>query len=256
MSFAAVAWPVPRAWASRQKNPITLPAAVVVGAAWIGLALFGHELHQGLSDEHHGPASFVSPVVRAAAWALMIVAMMGPVVLSAVTFLRANTLSWRRGRATVQFLLVYVLMWMTVAVPAWMLEAEVNRVDSPYRPVVAAGALLVAAGWQTTGLKHLALDDCHRPHTLPPRGWRAMKGVGSFAVRHAWACIRTCAPLMLAVAVAAASIPAAHLPIMAAAAGGMVFERRSRHPRKAARMVAIALVITATACLLLAGGSD
>jgi predicted metal-binding membrane protein len=108
-------------------------------------------------------------------------------------------------------------------------------------------ALALAAGWQLTVHKRRALQDCHRPAPLPPRGRRATVGVIRFGVRNGLACVRSCWAMMLAMGVATSATTF----WIVAVAGIVTTEKLSRRPRKATR--AAAAVLAAGAVVVAVG---
>lgn len=246
----AARWSLPtRPW------PV-LAAALVVATAWMALAAIGGEGHAGM---HHGAgssamdgmqgmrhdhASAAQPfAVALALWALMTVAMMGPAALPALRHVAVNTLRWRRGRAVSLFAAVVLALWTVFG--AAVLLARPLWEDA--RPSVAlAAGLALAAAWQLTALKRRALGDCHRTSPLPPRGRRADAGVVRFGLLNGGACMRSCWPLMLVMALA----PSAPLLWMAGLTVVVTAEKSTRRPRRATRAVAALLGVAAGVALL------
>src|SRR4029077_14721509 len=100
-------------------------------------------------------------------WLLMATAMMVPASMPAVSHVGTKSLFWRRRRATVEFLAVFLALW--IAVGAAVLEplSGWGPAGSAYG---LAAALALAALWQLTPLKRKAMLACHRSRPLPPRG--------------------------------------------------------------------------------------
>jgi predicted metal-binding membrane protein len=189
-----------------------------------------------------------SAAAALAMWALMVVAMMVPTVLPVIRHVAAASLRRRRGRAVAIFTGAYVAMWLVAglaliaAVRSWSLL--------PGWPALLSVAAL-AVGWQLTSAKRRALQDCHRAARLPLSGRAADVGVARFAAFHAWACVRSCWALMLAMAVVDVARPAWMVALSAVA----LLEKRAERPRRAARIGAggIAAVAAVSALLLALG---
>jgi len=113
---------------------------------------------------------------------------------------------------------------------------------------VLAAVLAIAAAWQLTSAKRRALNACHLPSPLPPRGWRASAGVARFGLRNGGACVGSCWAAMLAMAV----VPSSHLLWMASLTGFVVTEKLSRRPRHATARGAALLAATALAAAVAA----
>ncbi len=169
-----------------------------------------------------------------AMWLAMVVAMMFPAAVPAAQHVAANSLRWRRWRATATFLAVYAVIWIAfgallfAASPLW---SAVNRT------AVFAIALALAAGWQLTAYKRRGLRDCHLSSPLPPRGSRATAGVIRFASRNGGACLRSCWAMMLAMAVASSMT----IFWMVAITGIVTTEKLVTKPRQATRIAALVL---------------
>ena len=130
-------------------------AAAVAAGAWalvLAPVVGGSEL-QAAHDEAHAAAPFAA---GAAAWVLMVVAMMLPTALPAARFHALGALWRRRGRTVALFLGGYVAVWVAFGAVAVPLGALV-----PLAPV-----LLVAVAWELTPLKWRALRGCHLPEPL------------------------------------------------------------------------------------------
>jgi predicted metal-binding membrane protein len=243
----------------------TLWVELGVGAAWIALTL-GALAGQSASGEgpgwasgplwicmtgmagtggggtsHAAASSALAPgdlVAGLPMWALMSVAMMVPPALPAVVHVAGRSLYWRRRRATLEFLAIFLAIW--VAYGALVL-APLRSWGATASGYALAAALALAALWQLTPLKRRAMRACHRSRPLPPRGWRASAGVASFALRNGGACLASCWALMLAAAIAGP----ATLAWMAAATAAIVAERLQPRPRRTSRRVAALLAAAA-----------
>lgn len=162
--------------------------------------------------------------------ALMAVATMLPPAMPAVRHVAVNSLYWRRRRATVEFLLVFVGIW--VAFDLVVLGA-LSRWGWGASPAAAAAALAVAAIWQLTPLKRRAMLACHRARPLPPHGWRATAGVADFGLRHGGACLGSCWAMMLTTAFV--GLP--RFAWMAVLTTLITVERLNLKPKRTARRV-------------------
>jgi predicted metal-binding membrane protein len=177
----------------------------------------------------------------------MLGAMMAPLLAQNLTWVRAQSLSARRRRATGLFLTGYLLPWVLAMGGLWAvmgLLVLATRHDLAALGLAAGLCLL----WQGTPAKAAALRRCHRIPALPAFGLRAEWASLAYGLESAAWCIAACWALMLA---AFAHTPA-HLWLMAGAFGVALSERYSRAPAIRARpilLLAGAAVIALTLAL-------
>jgi predicted metal-binding membrane protein len=123
----------------------------------------------GLSDPHaHRPAIHQSAVSASAAldWLFMLAAMMAPVMIQPIQFVRGSSLARRRTRSTLLFVAGYTAVWMFAG--ALMLLLAVSLGSSGLPPHVRVGAVfLIALIWQCSPAKQACLNRCHALWALP-----------------------------------------------------------------------------------------
>lgn len=140
-------------------------------------------------------------------WAVMVAAMMLPLVFDHLQYAATRSLWRRRQRAMLGFLCGYVAVWMLAGIAA-MAAASV---------LTATVAVAIAFLWQLTPWKRRALVACHRTMPLAPEGWRA----DGDCLRCGWsigsACVVTCGAMMLACVAIGHSLPAMVVVTMIAA---------------------------------------
>lgn len=173
---------------------------LAIVAAWAAVVGF-HAGPAGLASagHHHGVHARPSVLAALPMWTVMCIAMMVPAALPAVRHVGTNSLRWRQQRAIVEFLVVYVGVWVAFGVATLSALALVDgRLPSD---VVLAAALGAAAVWQVLPYQRYFLRACHRTVPLPPRGWRAAAGCARFGFRHGRACLGVCGPLMVVMTV-------------------------------------------------------
>ncbi len=223
------------------------------GAAWAGGSVWfchlaGAGTTSGLGGAAvSGPAPEVASLVAGLPmWALMAVAMMLPTAMPAVRHVAVNSLYWRRRRAVVEFIAVYLGIWALFST----LVLGVAAARAPTGSALAVPLVLaVAALWQLTPLKRRALRACHQPRALPPYGWRATAGVARFGLGNGGACLASCWALMLTMAV----VSSARLAWMAALTALIAIEKLNLKPARTARRTGLLLgaaAIAATAITL------
>ena len=175
-------------------------AALLAGAAGHGAPSPGHEHHA-----HVHAAAFPAAL---AGWALMALAMMGPVALPAVRHVALNSLRARRQWAMALYTAVYVAVWVAFGALALLLVRGVHAALMLDDRALLVLALVAAATWQLTRAKRRAVLACRRTVPLPPAGLRADLGCARFAVAQALRCVRSCWALMVVMAFAGHASPA------------------------------------------------
>lgn len=216
----------------------TRVAGVCIAAAWVGLAV--QAFQPSWTDQHHGPMLTGHVPDRGVIggvgwWVVMVVAMMGPAMLGHLHHVAENSLRRRRARAVTLFAAAYLAVWSLPALPVVLLE---NRVDRD-GPVVLVSVVMFAAIWQLLPVTGQGLRDCHRTVALPIIGRVADLAVIQFGRTAGWACVRTCAALMLV------TIATGHnLAVMVAVTATILWERMSITPDRTTRHIAVGLSLT------------
>jgi predicted metal-binding membrane protein len=163
-------------------------------------------------------------------WALMAAAMMLTTAMPAIRHVAVNSLYWRRRRAVLEFLTVFLGVWVIFSAVVLGLLASWKPASSA---TVLAGVLALATLWQLTPLKRRALRACHHPRVLPPHGWRATVGVAHFGLSNGGACLASCWAMMLTMAVVSSPM----LLWMALFTGLITAEKLNLKPGRTARRV-------------------
>jgi predicted metal-binding membrane protein len=130
-------------------------------------------------------------------WALMVAAMMPPLVITSLRHVRDRSFARRRARATLLFLLGYVLVWITAG---FVLQAMTlaARWAVP-RPLLCFGVVVaIAILWQVSPAKQLCLNRCHRRPHLAAFDLGADRDVFTFGLMNGAWCVGSCWALMLA----------------------------------------------------------
>lgn len=143
-------------------------------------------------------ALFASVSVPSAAlgWLMMLVAMMAPMTMPALSFIRSSSFASRRGRMSAFFLAGYALVWMGVGVGMTAFELVLRWIlPGSWLPALALG--LVALIWQASPVKQRCLNRCHSHRPLPAFGWEADWGALRMGLVHGGWCVGSCWALML-----------------------------------------------------------
>ena len=161
----------------------------------------GHHMHEGhhamgpSDDVHSTWASWLSAWEH---WALMVAAMMLPVIAPQVRRMAVRSLWSRRHRAAVTFVLGYVAVWLVVgaALVSVVLALDGHEQLAPWLAVV----LLLAAGWQVSGPRKRMLRRCASLRLGAATGHSADLDCARAGLRSGLRSVFTCGPLMVAMA--------------------------------------------------------
>jgi predicted metal-binding membrane protein len=172
---------------------VQTPLVVASGACWIALAFWPHHVHaRSWSRLDLGGAALD--------WALMLGAMMVPLLGPALHHLRTQSFVTRRARVSALFVIAYLAVWMLAGTVVF----GVSRLGWPIVGLVAL--------WQISPFKQRALNRLFRHPTIPAFGLAADLGAVRFGLGHGAFCIGSCWALMALGFV----FPSAHWPIMIA----------------------------------------
>jgi len=138
----------------------------------------------------------VSPAQIASGSALMIAAMMLPLIIAPLRHVRDRSFARQRTRATILFAAGYGVVWMIAAV-VLQLIAFVARWAAP-APLLCFGlALVTAILWQVSPTKQWCLNRCHRRPHLAAFGAAADRDAFDFGLTNGASCAGSCWALML-----------------------------------------------------------
>lgn len=137
-----------------------------------------------------------APARLGAAWALMIVAMMAPLIVAPLRHVRDRSFARRRTRAALLFAAGYFAGWLIAGTALQVLALVMRSVVLD--PVLAlALAACIAIAWQISPAKQWCLNRCHRQPELAAFGAAADRDALAFGVSHGAACVGACWALML-----------------------------------------------------------
>jgi predicted metal-binding membrane protein len=180
----------------------------------------------------------VDPVRWGIEWALMIVAMMFPLLVPMVRHVAARSFAARRERSVGLFVASYAMVWLAAAAASSVAlvaaRAGLQTLHlAPWAGLICCG---VAAQWQVSAAKRRAINRCHGTVALRPWGRDADRDAIGFGMLHGTRCVRSCLPVMLLPLVGGYGLPA-----MAAIAAILLAERARDRPQY--RLSAIALLL-------------
>ena len=159
-------------------------------------------------------------------WLAMLLAMMPPLLWLPLTHVWQRSLTERRIRAVVLFLVGYLAPWLVATAILTGLAIGL-RLATASALTAFAIALATAVLWQATPLRAQCLRRCHDLEPLPAFGLAADWASLRFGIQIAGFCIAACWALMLL----PLTTDVAHVPLMAAVAFVMLVERYTE-PRR------------------------
>jgi predicted metal-binding membrane protein len=240
---------------AREVARVRYPVLAASAVAWAVLAagLSGSHVNANFLCTENGMASAPAslaillalnpPSAIAAAWALMLVAMMSPLLIPAIHHVRFSSFANRQARSIALFLAGYGAVWMACgAVLTGIKFAALAFAPQSYIP--AAASALVALVWQASPFKQRCLNGCHDNRPLAAFGLEADLDALRFGLTHGLWCVGACGALMLF----AVLLPEGHLAAMAAVAILMFCERLEEFepPRwKMRGLRRVSLIVTA-----------
>jgi predicted metal-binding membrane protein len=244
----------------RARRPIPASLALLSAtslAAWVTLASGGGQLLPAVlcrpgrfwtalpSPSLDLVLIFNGPTAVLGSAALMVAAMMFPLIAAPLQHVRERSFARRRARSMLFFTTGYAMLWMCAASGLQLLTLAA-RWAAPtalaWFAVTAAGAVL----WQASPGKQWCLNRCHRRPQLAAFGVAADRDALAFGLAHAASCTGACWAMMLL----PLSVTDLHLPVMAAVALFVAAERverpaplawRWRWPGKVLRCAAVRL---------------
>ena len=164
-------------------------------AGWAALAagalVAGPSLHNGHGPGRHG----IHATETLWPTAVMVSAMMLPLVVPNIRFVAHASLWRRRNAAVAWFLAGYLGLWVVAQAG---LEVALAWTSGPVGPTVAAWASVgAAAAWETSTGQRRRRRRCHRLSSLPPRGWAANAACGRLGLSMGVRCFSVCWAVML-----------------------------------------------------------
>ncbi|MFN2623815.1 MAG: DUF2182 domain-containing protein [Chthoniobacterales bacterium] len=153
-------------------------------------------------------------------WALMLVAMMAPMLVAPIYHIRISSFARRRLRSTVLFAAAYGAVWMAAGVVLVAGElAATWLAPRSYLPAAIVG--LIAVVWQGSPFKQRCLNRCHSHPSLAAFGIAADLDVLRMGLEQGLWCTGSCWAAMLFPIL----LPEGHFIAMAAVAVLMFCER-------------------------------
>jgi predicted metal-binding integral membrane protein DUF2182 len=222
LSFTRAPWPILFALAGlglivsvRNVGSATLPAFCGSGAPWLQVASDWRDALQLV-------IAFNPPALLLTEWALMLLAMMPPLLAMPIMHVYWSSLPRRRVRALACFTAGYGLVWLAAG-PILITFAVLLRLAAGGMTPAFAGALLIAVVWSACPWQRGALNRGHRMGRVGLFGWAADRECLTLGVTHAFWCVASCWPWMLLPLEAGPW----HMAVMVLAGAAMLSDRLS-----------------------------
>jgi predicted metal-binding membrane protein len=165
-------------------NDVTLPAFCSAGSSLPLMTSFDLVL------------VFNSPMQLASGWALMLAAMMPPLIIMPLRHVRERSFARRRARAMSLLVAGYAMIWMIAGIVLQPV-ALVAEWAVPNWQARLAFATMAAMLWQVSPAKQWCLNRCHRRPQLAAFGTAADRDAFNFGFAHGASCVGACWALML-----------------------------------------------------------
>lgn len=214
----------------KRSTRVNLRILLISAAVWAALLVepwgAGTLTHCPVSDSGASAASLqmmleMNPFWSLmAGWALMLVAMMGPTLLSPIQHILKRSFKKRFTRSALFFVLGYGVVWMAAGVVIVAAVIALNLFfPRSYLPTIVVG--LIAVVWQFSPIKQRSLNRNHNHRELAAFGYAADIDLFRFGFSHGLWCVASCWALMLFPML----VPQAHFTAMALDTYIMISER-------------------------------
>jgi Predicted metal-binding integral membrane protein (DUF2182) len=175
-----------------------LVVAGILGHTDAGTGHHMHEGHHAMGPSTNMQSTWTSWLGAWQHWALMVGAMMLPIVAPQVRRVALRSVWSRRHRAAVSFVLGYVVVWLVLG--AVLISVLLAIGDEQRLAPWLALVLLVAAAWQVSGPRRRMLRRCASLRLGAATGPAADLDCARAGLRSGLRCAFTCGPLMVAMA--------------------------------------------------------
>ncbi len=172
-------------------------------------------------------------------WAMMVAAMMSPLLMPPLRHVAGRSFRRRRARAISAFLVGYGAVWMVAGAAFALMNIGLRAAAVTLTAGQAILLFGLAIAWQLSDWRAAALRRCHRTRAIAAVGVRADRSCARYGISHGSACVATCWTVMAGVMLAEASLA---LPLALAATALLFLERASSAPRPWARAAMLAPV--------------
>ena len=202
----------------RVRNGVLLVSAIAWALLLLdsgGLALSAHcAMPAGAMPRDASLKTLLSmnpPMSLALGWAVMLAAMMAPILIAPICHIRLRSFRSRCTRSVILFVLAYSAVWMVLGCASFMIGLVATWLaPQSYLPAAIVG--VIALIWQAAPVKQRCLNACNAHSELAAFGVAADYSAVRFGLIHALWCAGSCWALMLLPTL----LPQGHLLAMAA----------------------------------------
>src|SRR5919199_3331547 len=239
-------------------NDLVLLWAVVF-SAWVLTFLAAatgqeHWLHYKALSEHPSLSLPLNLLLFVAVWQVMTAAMMLPSTLPMVRlFAKASRGQSQPQLALLIFLAAYAAVWTGFALIAFVGDIGLHELVNHWQwlhhhPWIIAGSTLVlAGGFQFSGLKEQCLNACRHPFSFLTHHYqRGLQAAWNLGIRHGLYCLGCCWALMLVMF----AVGVGHFTWMIVLTVVMTLERSWKRGRELSFVVGVAFMVWGVLVLL------
>jgi predicted metal-binding membrane protein len=231
----------------------------VILLAWVLTVLAAatgqeHLLHHNALIKHNPLPFPLKLLLFLAAWQVMTTAMMLPSTLPLVRlFVRASREQPQPRLVLLTFLGAYIAVWTGFAIVAfvgdmalhWLVHHWFWLHQHPW--IIAGSTLLLAGGFQFSGLKEQCLKACRHPLSFLTHHYqRGLQAAWNLGTRHGLYCLGCCWALMLVMF----AVGVGHFTWMVVLTGVMTLERTWKRGRELVPVIGVAFLLWGVLVLL------
>ena len=186
--------------AAQERSRIRSPLILMSAVAWILLVIHPHSMMLHTHHVHAG-SFIIMPAYNslgsiALGWSLMLVAMMLPVLIAPIRYVRDRSFPHRHGRTTALFVAGYAFMWLAAGGTLVASALGIRTfAGNPLILTILSTTLVIT--WQFSPLKQYCLNQGHVHPQLAAFGAAADLDALKFGLVHGFWCVGSCWALML-----------------------------------------------------------
>ncbi|MGI0115828.1 DUF2182 domain-containing protein [Zooshikella sp. RANM57] len=176
---------------------------------WLVLPSFVTEVSHHTTHSHTTDSAFNSHLLRIWHWQLMVLAMMLPLMSSALRFVVYALPRYRRERSIFSFLLGYLFIWSLAGVVVELFDGLMLHTvffTDFYRQLLGAVGFLAAGLWCFSYHRRKAMLSCGIGMPLRINGWRAYLDCIHYGLKMGLRCLSSCWHIMAALVIAGHSL--------------------------------------------------
>jgi predicted metal-binding membrane protein len=191
---------------TRERARVNIPILLISAVTWMMLLVNPGSImtlaHCPVTDSGASLVAFqmlleMNPISSMmAGWALMLVAMMSPTLITPLRHILNRSFKRRRARSVTLFVVGYAAIWMA-AVGVLIAVMLMLNLLAPQSYLPAVGVGIIAFVWQCSPIKQRCLNRGHNHSELAAFGIAADLDALRFGITHGVWCVGSCWALML-----------------------------------------------------------